>query len=99
MFPGSHGTCRAEQDLWGRAGQVVGGAAFGKDVAGEPELVDGGLVDLLAVGGRLGAQDARVGGLEADDAQEFGDVDVLGVRPQRRTLSELAMISTPRPLR
>src|SRR3954452_14606966 len=37
VFPGSHGTCRAEQDLWGRAGQVVGGAAFGKDVAGEAE--------------------------------------------------------------
>ena len=69
--------CRAGSAGCGRV-RSWAAAPAGEDVAGEPELVDGGLVDLLAVGGRLGAQYARVAGLEADDAQEFGDVDVLG---------------------
>lgn len=56
----------------------VWGAAGGEGVAGEAELVDGGVVELFAVGGRLGAQDAGVARLEAHDAEQFGDVDMFG---------------------
>ena len=68
--------CRAGSAGWG--GQVVGAAPSGQDVAGEAELVDRGLVDLLAVGEASGRRTPGSAGLEADDAQQFGDVDVLG---------------------
>ena len=69
----------AQQDLRGRAREVVRRAPAYQDVAGEPELVDRGLVDLLAAGSTAsGRRTPGSLGLEADDAQQFGDVDVLG---------------------
>ncbi len=67
-----------EDDLGGGDGEVDGGGAFGPLRSGEPEVVHGGLVQFLAGLGRLGAQDVGGGRVEADDAEEFGDVDVLG---------------------
>ena len=69
---------RAQAGSAGSAPSGGGGGAGGQDVTGEPELVDRGRVQLLAVGGGLGAQHAGVGRLEAYDPQQFGDVDVLG---------------------
>src|SRR5262245_1662388 len=78
VFPRSYGARRAQQDLRRRAGEVAGRRAVGEEEPGQPELVDGCLVDLLAVGRGLRAEDPGVARREADDPQQLGDVDVLG---------------------
>jgi hypothetical protein len=62
----------------------------------ELELLDGRVQPLTAherLGGPQWWRDRR----EVGDLQQLFDVDVLGVRPARSTLSEAAMISTPNP--
>jgi hypothetical protein len=67
---------------------------------GDRELVGGrAVVDLEAVPLHWRVQGLRRGRGEVQHAQQFGDVDVLGVSPPRKTLSELAITSTPTPCR
>ncbi|GAA3099824.1 hypothetical protein GCM10020254_51640 [Streptomyces goshikiensis] len=79
QFTGPGAARRAEQDLRGSGRQDAGLAAGREDEPGEPELVRGGLVDLLGIA--LGAQHGRVARLEPHDLQQFRYVNVLGGEP------------------